>query len=196
MCTKEPPPLPASGGLVSRYPRLFGQLAYQLQRAGSGDELEQMWRWLEAHPAGLLGEQLAYVAAMAVGAPLVFGDRPKVETYDCLSFPQPSPPTPHVNRKRTRIVVVFSTTITITPHSHMFPPLVQMHPLPMHWPPSLMPPNVDACSPLPYCEFLVALGPEPARSLVFTTLKTMYCPISIPECMWKKQLGRGVHLWT
>ena len=27
------------------------------------------------------GEQLAYVAALAVGAPLLFGDRPKRETY-------------------------------------------------------------------------------------------------------------------
>lgn len=31
------------------------------------------------------GEQLAYVAALAVGAPLLFGDRPKRETYARLS---------------------------------------------------------------------------------------------------------------
>lgn len=32
------------------------------------------------------GEQLAYVAALAVGAPLLFGDRPKQETYARLSW--------------------------------------------------------------------------------------------------------------
>ena len=33
----------------------------------------------------MLGEQLAYVAALAVGAPLLFGDRPKQHTYARLS---------------------------------------------------------------------------------------------------------------
>ncbi len=31
-----------------------------------------------------VGEQLAYIAALAVGASLVFGDRPKEQTYQRL----------------------------------------------------------------------------------------------------------------
>lgn len=36
---------------------------------------------------GVPGEQLAYVAALAVGAALVFGDRPKRETWERLLLP-------------------------------------------------------------------------------------------------------------
>ena len=31
-----------------------------------------------------MGEQLAYIAGLAVGAPLIFGDRPKEQTYERL----------------------------------------------------------------------------------------------------------------
>lgn len=45
-----------------------------------------LFRWaVQGLCSAMPGEQLAYVAALAVGAPLLFGDRPKRDTYACLS---------------------------------------------------------------------------------------------------------------
>lgn len=60
--------------------RAFAQLAAQLDQM-EDDEFQKKWEQVgESTPS----EQLAYIAAFAVDAPLIFGDRPKIETYQRL----------------------------------------------------------------------------------------------------------------
>ena len=61
--------------------RVSCQVASQLQEeAGEAGDLAScpLWQQVSTH---FRGEQLAYVAALATGAQLVFGDRPKDITY-------------------------------------------------------------------------------------------------------------------
>lgn len=65
-----------------RYLQLFLQLAYQLQRCQDDIAAQRgMWGAMSSG-SGLVAEQLAYVAALAVDAALVYCDRPKAETYE------------------------------------------------------------------------------------------------------------------
>lgn len=59
--------------------RVFCQIAAALQEQGDG-AFAPGGVWSQA-VANLNGEQLAYIAAFATGAQLLFGDRPKDITY-------------------------------------------------------------------------------------------------------------------
>lgn len=65
------------------YLRMFSQLAYRIGRADTEAERLRLWEALE-EGSGFAGEQLAYVAALAVDADLVYGDRPKRTTFERL----------------------------------------------------------------------------------------------------------------
>ncbi|EFJ39743.1 hypothetical protein VOLCADRAFT_121785, partial [Volvox carteri f. nagariensis] len=61
------------------YLRMFCQIGVTLQEFKDGDFTESpLWNQVRC---SYNGEQLAYIAAFATGAPLVFGDRPKGVTY-------------------------------------------------------------------------------------------------------------------
>ena len=67
-----------------RYLQLFLQLSYHLQRAheAGGGLPAQLATWdAMCTGSGLVGEQLAYVAALAIDASIVYCDRPKEATY-------------------------------------------------------------------------------------------------------------------
>jgi hypothetical protein len=69
----------SAGGHEQRA-RMFAQ--YGVQLADMAHPLgSHLWADLSQGPRALYNEQLVYVAAFAVGANLVFGDRPKQITY-------------------------------------------------------------------------------------------------------------------
>ncbi|KAG2488998.1 hypothetical protein HYH03_012437 [Edaphochlamys debaryana] len=64
------------------YLRMFCQIGVTLQDFKEGDfTASPLWGQIQT---GYNGEQLAYIGALAVGAPLVFADRPKAVTYQRL----------------------------------------------------------------------------------------------------------------
>ena len=70
----------AAPGSHEQRARLFAQ--YGVQLADMAHPLgSHLWHDLSQGPHALYNEQLVYVAAFAVGASLVFGDRPKQITY-------------------------------------------------------------------------------------------------------------------
>lgn len=61
--------------------RGWAQLGVQLAGLGCGALGSTLWRDLSAGRHRLCSEHLVYAASFAVGAELVFGDRPKRVTY-------------------------------------------------------------------------------------------------------------------
>lgn len=60
--------------------RAFTHAAYSVRREADGGDLASGQSWAQC-AAQLPAEQLVYVAALAAGVPLVYGDRPKAVTY-------------------------------------------------------------------------------------------------------------------